>query len=421
MAQARKNVAADRKPLSGVRVLEIARILAGPWAGQLLADLGADVVKVERPETGDDTRAFGPPFIPGKGEGHLSAAYFHSCNRGKRSITIDFQSQADCKRLRKLAARADVLIENYRVGKLKEFGLDYQSLKRSNPGLIYCSITAFGQDGPYAHRAGYDFIVQGMSGIMDITGEPDGEPQKVGVAYADVFTGLYSTCAILAALRERERTKKGAFIDMALLDVQTSVLANQALNYLATGVAPRRLGNAHPNIVPYQVFPVADGHIIVAVGNDQQFEKFVQVLGKPELARDSRFVTNQARVKNRSVLVPILRALTAEKSGRWLLAALEKKAVPAGPINSVGAVFADPQIVARGMRIDLESAAAKGGRIPAVRTPIVMNGEPIFSRRSSPALGEHTAEVFNDAAWKGASKKSKPVRSKLQARKGKSR
>src|SRR5919107_6140911 len=280
------------KPLEGLKVLELARILAGPWVGQLLADLGADVVKVERPGAGDDTRGWGPPFIEGAEGEDLSAAYFHSCNRGKRSIAADFETPEGQELVRRLASQADVVIENFKVGGLKKYGLDYESLKQVNPRLIYCSITGFGQTGPYAPRAGYDFIIQAMGGIMDLTGEPGGEPQKPGVAFADIFTGIYAVIGILAALRQREATGEGCHLDMALLDTQTSVLANQAMNYLAAGHLPRRMGNAHPNIVPYGVFPVADGHVIVAGGNNGQFAKFTRVLGEPALARDPRFATN---------------------------------------------------------------------------------------------------------------------------------
>jgi crotonobetainyl-CoA:carnitine CoA-transferase CaiB-like acyl-CoA transferase len=387
------------KPLAGLKVLELARILAGPWVGQLLADLGADVVKVERPGAGDDTRGWGPPFVEAADGGDLSAAYFHSCNRGKRSIAADFETPEGQELVRKLAAHADVVIENFKVGGLKKYGLDYESLKKINPRLVYCSITGFGQNGPYASRAGYDFMIQGMGGIMDLTGDPEGEPQKIGVAYVDIFTGVYSVVGILAALRQRDASGEGAHLDMALLDVQTSVLANQAMNYLASGKSPRRMGNAHPNIVPYQVFPVADGHVIVAVGNDGQFARFVSVLGQPELAQDGRFRSNAGRVGNRAELVPILTELTLKTTRDALLSALEKQGVPAGPINTVADVFADPQVIARGMRIDLPAPAAQGGAIPSVRSPIVMNGEPMAAERPSPRLGEHTDEVLSDPSW----------------------
>jgi crotonobetainyl-CoA:carnitine CoA-transferase CaiB-like acyl-CoA transferase len=387
------------KPLEGLKVLELARILAGPWVGQLLADLGADVVKVERPGAGDDTRGWGPPFIEGAEGDNLSAAYFHACNRGKRSIAVDFETPEGQELVRRLASQADVVVENFKVGGLKKYGLNYESLKAVNPRLVYCSITGFGQHGPYASRAGYDFMIQGLGGIMDLTGAPDGEPQKIGVAYVDIFTGVYSVVGILAALRRRDATGEGAHLDMALLDVQTSVLANQALNYLASGKSPRRMGNAHPNIVPYQVFPVVDGHVIVAVGNDGQFARFVSVLGRPELANDERFRTNAGRVGHRTELVPLLTELTLTFTREDLLAALEGQGVPAGPINTVADVFADPQVVARGMRIDLPSQAAKGGAIPSVRSPIVLDGQPMAAGRPSPRLGEHTDEVLSDPSW----------------------
>ena len=389
------------KPLEGLKVLELARILAGPWVGQLLADLGADVVKVERPGAGDDTRGWGPPFIEGLDGEDLSAAYFHSCNRGKRSVEADFETPEGQEIVRGLAAHADVVVENFKVGGLKKYGLDYEGLRAVNPRLVYCSITGFGQDGPYAARAGYDFMIQGMGGIMDLTGDPEGEPQKIGVAYVDIFTGVYSVVGILAALRRRDQTGEGAHLDMALLDVQTSVLANQAMNYLASGKAPRRMGNAHPNIVPYQVFPVSDGHVIVAVGNDGQFGRFLTVLGRPDLAGDERFRTNAGRVRYRTDLVPVLTELTLRFSRDALLSALEAQGVPAGPINTVADVFADPQVAARGMRIDLPLAAARGGAIPSVRSPIVLDGEPMAAARPSPRLGEHTGEVLNDPSWMG--------------------
>ena len=309
-------------PLAGLRVLELARILAGPWAGQTLADLGADVVKVERPEVGDDTRTWGPPFVAGT-DGDLGAAYFHSTNRGKRSIAVDFETDEGRQIVRRLAAQADVLIENFKVGGLARFGLDYASLKAINPRLIYCSITGFGQDGPYAKRAGYDYMIQAMGGLMDLTGAPDGEPMKVGVAVADIFTGVYSVVGILAALQRRAVTGEGGHVDMSLLDSQTAVLANQAMNYLASGKAPRRLGNAHPNLVPYQVFAVADGHLVVAVGNDGQFRKLCMLLGRPELADEPDFRTNPGRVSNRERLVPIVAELIAPWTRDALLAGLE--------------------------------------------------------------------------------------------------
>jgi crotonobetainyl-CoA:carnitine CoA-transferase CaiB-like acyl-CoA transferase len=387
------------RPLKGIRVLELARILAGPWAGQLLADLGADVVKVERPRVGDDTRGWGPPFVDVEGDDPLEAAYFHACNRGKRSIAIDFETEDGRAIVRRLAARADVLIENFKVGGLKKYGLDFESLKKLNPRLIYCSITGFGQNGPYAQRAGYDFMIQGMGGMMDITGAPDGEPQKAGVAIADIFTGVYATVGILAALRRRDETGQGGYVDMALLDVQASILANQAMNFLVSGQAPTRVGNAHPNIVPYQVFPVADGHVIVAVGNDRQFAKFVAVLGQPGLATNGNYLTNADRVRNRANLIPMLTALTVKMTRPQLLDALEREGVPAGPINTVADVFADPQVIARNMRLDLPASRAKRGTIPSVRSPIVIDGALMVSERAAPALGADSVGVLEDSNW----------------------
>lgn len=375
-------------PHTGLKVLELARILAGPWIGQTLADLGADVIKVESP-AGDDTRGWGPPFIERDGE--RTAAYFHACNRGKRSVVADFATEEGRAQVRELASEADVLIENFKVGGLKKYGLDYDSLKSVNPRLVYCSVTGFGQDGPYAGRAGYDFMIQGMGGIMSLNGAPDGEPQKIGVAFADIFTGLYGTIAIQAALADRERTGHGQFVDMALYDCMAGVLANQALNYFATGVAPQRLGNAHPNIVPYQVFPVADGHLIIACGNDRQFERLCGVLGSGELAKDERYRTNEARVANRNALTPILTAAIGAWTRDRLLAELEVVGVPAGPINDVADVFADPQILYRNMKI-----APQG--IAGVRTPIVYRDAELSLDRSAPKLGEHQGARFRIAA-----------------------
>ncbi|WP_296580159.1 CaiB/BaiF CoA-transferase family protein [Xanthobacter sp.] len=379
-------------PLAGLRVLELARILAGPWCGQLLADLGAEVIKVERPGGGDDTRTWGPPFLKGADGADLGAAYFHSTNRGKRSVAVDFETEEGQKIIRDLARQSDVLIENFKVGGLKKYGLDYESLRKENARLVYCSVTGFGQDGPYAPRAGYDFLVQGMGGIMDLTGAPDGEPQKVGVAFADIFTGLYATVGILAALRRRDETGTGGHVDMALLDTQVGVLANQAMNYLTSGKAPKRMGNAHPNIVPYQVFPCADGYFIAAIGNDGQFARFCAVLGAPELAHQADYATNPARVANRAVLVPKLTALTMAFARDDLLSALEAKGVPAGPINTVSQVFEDPQVKARGLRVDL--AEAGGGTIPAVASPIVLDGERQVAKSASPRLGADTEAVL---------------------------
>jgi crotonobetainyl-CoA:carnitine CoA-transferase CaiB-like acyl-CoA transferase len=383
-------------PLAGLRVVELARILAGPWAGQILADLGADVVKVERKGAGDDTRGWGPPFVEATDGGHLGAAYFHATNRGKRSIELDFESADGQRIVKKLAARSDVLIENFKVGGLAKFGLDYASLSKENPRLIYCSITGFGQTGPYAARAGYDLMAQGMGGIMELTGTPDGEPQRTGVPVADIFTGVYSAVGILAALAEREKTGRGCLVDTALVDSQVGVLANQALNFLVSGKVPKRIGNAHPNIVPYQVFPVADGHIIIATGNDNQFAKLCTVLGEPKIPEDPRYLANSDRLQNREELVARLSALTKRWSRADLLAKLESVQVPAGPINPLDQVFTDPQVVHRGMRIDPPSAAAKAGTIPGVRTPIIIDGKPMAAERPSPRLGEHSAEILRE-------------------------
>lgn len=393
-------------PLQGIRVLELARILAGPWIGQTLADLGADVIKVESP-AGDDTRTWGPPFVEGEDGNRLDAAYFHACNRGKRSVVLDFTTEEGQEAVRRLVAQSDVLLENFKVGGLEKYGLDYESLKKVNPRLIYCSVTGFGQDGPYAHRAGYDYIVQGMSGIMDLTGEPDREPQKIGVAFADIFTGLYGVIAVQAALAQRERTGKGQQIDMALLDCMTGVLANQALNFLVSGKAPRRLGNAHPNIAPYQVFPTADGHLIVAVGNDRQFVKFCNLLGRADLATDERYLTNALRVHNRDSLTPALAAETARFERDPLLALLEEAGVPGGPINTVGDVFADPQVMHRQMQIDTPHSGAAGGTSPGVRTPIRFSDAALVLDRGVPRLGEHTAEVLAEIGMVAVPEKAK--------------
>ncbi|GHD17635.1 CaiB/BaiF CoA transferase family protein [Tianweitania populi] len=386
------------RPLEGLKVLELARILAGPWAGQTLADLGADVVKVESPE-GDDTRTWGPPFVEAADGGNLSAAYFHACNRGKRSITADFTTPAGQALVRDLAASADVVIENFKVGGLKKYGLDHASLKQINPRLIYCSITGFGQDGPYASRAGYDFLIQGMAGAMSITGDPEGQPTKTGYAMADLFSGLYATIGILASLRKHDETGEGAYIDCALMDSQVAVLANQAMNYLVSGKSPQRLGNAHPNITPYEVFPVADGHVIIAVGNDGQFRRLCHAINRSDLAEAAEYQTNALRVKNRGELVPALTSATLKFDRATLLKLLEDATVPGGPINTIGDVFGDPQVQHRGMRLDLPSEAAAAGSIPGVRTPLLINGQPMADPRPSPRLGEHAAEVAGDPLW----------------------
>ena len=379
-------------PLNGLKVLELARILAGPWAGQTLADLGADVVKVESPE-GDDTRGWGPPFVAAADGGDLSAAYFHACNRGKRSVVADFTTAEGRALVKRLAASADVVIENFKVGGLAKYGLDHASLSAINPRLIYASITGFGQDGPYAARAGYDFLIQGMGGAMSITGDPAGQPTKTGYAVVDLFSGLYATIGILAALHRREETGEGAWIDCALLDSQVGVLGNQALNYLVSGNAPTRLGNAHPNVVPYEVFPARDGHIIIAVGNDGQFQRLCAALGAPELGTSGRFASNALRVENRRELIPALAALTLALSRAELLARLEASTVPAGPINTIADVFADPQVRHRQMQADIAMPAAAGGSVPGLRTPIVIDGAPMMHAAGSPRIGEHDGNI----------------------------
>jgi crotonobetainyl-CoA:carnitine CoA-transferase CaiB-like acyl-CoA transferase len=388
----------DTKPLAGVRVLELARVLAGPWAGQLLADLGAEVIKVERPGTGDDTRTWGPPFVQGRNGEPLDSAYYHATNRGKRSVFADFETEAGRELVHKLAREADVVIENFKLDGLKPFSLDYDSLRAINPRLIYCSITGFGQTGPYAPRPGYDYLIQAMGGIMHLTGEPDREPVKIGVAFADVFTGMYAAVAIEAALIERERSGQGQHIDMSLLDVMVGVLANQALNYLVSGVSPKRMGNAHPNVVPYQVFPTADGHIVIAVGNDGQFVRLCDVLGLPELAADVRYQSNAGRVAARAELVASIAARTVHRKRAELLVAFEKASVPTGPIHDIADVFADPQVVARSMRLDLPAPDADGGTVPGVRTPILFSRTSLTYEQASPRLGADTDALLADLA-----------------------
>ncbi len=380
-------------PLAGYRVLDLSRILAGPWASQLLADLGADVIKVERPGSGDDTRGWGPPFMLDEaGEPTTEAAYFHAANRGKRSIAIDI-AQAEGQRLvRELASASDVLVENFKVGGLARYGLDYASLKAVNPALIYCSITGFGQDGPYAARAGYDFMIQAMGGIMSVTGEIDGEPMKSGVALADILTGLYAANAIQAALLHRERGGEGQYIDMALLDVQVATLASQAMNYLATRANPPRYGNAHPNIVPYQAFRTRDGYIILAVGNDAQFRRFCELAGRPELADDARFLRNRDRVQNRVELLEWIAAVMRERASADWLDGLHARGIPCGPINNIDEVFADPQVRHRGLELELEHPSA--GSVASVACPIRLSQTPVEYERAPPLLGAHTDEVL---------------------------
>jgi crotonobetainyl-CoA:carnitine CoA-transferase CaiB-like acyl-CoA transferase len=395
-------------PLAQIRVLELSRILAGPWAGQTLADLGASVIKVEKPGTGDDTRSWGPPFVERAGDDKTKAtddaAYFLCANRGKRSVTIDFTRPEGQELLKALARQSDVVIENFKVGSLEKYGLDYASLRTENPGLVYCSITGFGQTGPYRERPGYDFLIQGMSGLMSITGEPDsapgGKPVKVGVAVTDVLTGLYAVIAIQGALAHRANSGEGQHIDISLLDVQAAALANQALNYLVSGRAPGRLGNAHPNIVPYEAFQTSDGHIILAVGNDGQFARFCEVAGKPELSSEERFATNPNRVNHRDILIPILGALIEERSCADWLSALEVAGVPCGPINDIEQLFADPQMKARGLQIEIPDGdpgnPAPGAALPGVASPMHFSATPVQYNRPPPRLGQHTDQVLRD-------------------------
>ena len=383
--------------LPNVRVLDLSRILAGPWAGQMLGDLGADVIKVERPGSGDDTRGWGPPWLRDETGDHArDSAYFACANRNKRSVAIDIAAPAGADLVRRLAARADVFIENFKVGGLAQYGLDHASLRALNPRLIYCSITGFGQTGPYRERAGYDFLIQGMGGLMSITGRKDGEPgagpQKAGVALTDILTGLYATSAVLAALLHRERTGEGQTIDLALLDVQVATLANQAMNFLTTGMSPVRMGNAHPNIVPYQDFPTANGAMIVTAGNDGQFARLCDALGRPDWASDERFATNERRVANRETLVPLLCERTVLRTTETWIAELESRGVPCGPINTIAGVFADPQVQAREMTVAMRHPAA--GEVTLVANPIAMSDTPPRYRLPPPLLGEHTRAVL---------------------------
>ncbi len=388
--------------LSHIRVLDLTRVLAGPWCAQTLADFGADVIKVERPGAGDDTRRWGPPYLKdANGADTAEAAYYLAANRNKRSVTVDIATPEGQKVIRELAAQSDVVLENYKAGQLKKYGLDYESLREVKPDLIYCSVTGFGQTGPYAHRAGYDFIIQGIGGFMSITGERDGEPgggpQKAGVAISDLATGLYATIAVLAALAHRDRTGEGQSIDMALLDVQVALLANMNTNYLASGQPPVRWGNAHPNIVPYQTFQTSDGWIIVAVGNDGQFRKFVEAGGRPELADDARFATNPARVRHRDTLVPILADMVKARDKDTWIAALEAAGVPCGPINELDEVFDNEQVIARGMQVELPHPC--GAPVKLVRNPIRMSRTPPEARTAPPLLGAQTDDVLRE--WLG--------------------
>ncbi|WP_275546429.1 MULTISPECIES: CaiB/BaiF CoA transferase family protein [unclassified Pseudomonas] len=383
--------------LSHIRVLDLSRVLAGPWCGQILGDLGAEVIKVERPGAGDDTRHWGPPYIKdAEGNDSREAAYFQSANRNKQSLTLDFTQPEGQRLVRELVAQCDVLLENFKVGGLAAYGLDYESLKAINPRLIYCSITGFGQTGPYAKRAGYDFMIQGLGGLMSLTGRPEGEegagPVKVGVALTDILTGLYATVGVLAALNQREQSGVGQHIDVALLDVQVACLANQAMNYLATGVSPKRLGNAHPNIVPYQDFPSADGNFILAVGNDGQFRKFCEVAGIAQLADDPRFASNKARVAHRVELIPLLRQATVFKTTAQWIELLEQAGVPCGPINDLQQVFADPQVQARELRVELPNGL--GSTTPQVASPLRLSETPVAYRSAPPLLGQDSEAVL---------------------------
>jgi len=389
--------------LAGLKVLDLSRVLAGPWASQLLGDLGAEVIKVEKPgangKGGDDTRGWGPPWLAdGEGKPTTDAAYFLCTNRNKRSLTVDITQSAGQAIVRELAAQSDVLLENFKVGGLKTYGLDYASLTALNPRLVYCSITGFGQDGPYAARAGYDFLIQGMGGLMSVTGRAASEegagPQKVGVALTDILTGLYATIAIQAALAHREKSGLGQHIDLALLDVQVACLANQAMNYLVSGHAPQRMGNGHPNIVPYQDFPTADGDMILAIGNDGQFARFCELAGHAAWSSDQRFATNAARVRNRGELIPLLRQATVMKTTAQWIALLENAAVPCGPINDLAAVFVDPQVLHRGLRVELPHAA--GGNAPQVANPIRFSATPIDYRLAPPLLGQDTDAILGE-------------------------
>jgi crotonobetainyl-CoA:carnitine CoA-transferase CaiB-like acyl-CoA transferase len=392
------------KALGHIRVLDLSRVLAGPWCSQNLADLGADVIKIERPGAGDDTRAWGPPYAKdADGNNTSEAAYYLAANRGKRSVTVDIASADGQALVRELAGHCDVVLENFKVGHLKRYGLDYDTLKAIKPDLVYCSVTGFGQDGPYAHRAGYDFLIQGMGGLMSITGErddlPGGGPQKAGVAITDLMTGMYATVAVLAALTHRDRTGQGQHIDMALLDVQVAMLANMGSNYLNSGKPPKRWGNAHANIVPYQTFACADGHLIVATGNDAQYQKFVEAGRRPELGADPRFATNPLRVQHRDILVPLLAEMVRTRTRDEWIAQLEAVGVPCGPINDIGEVFENEQVKARGVAVEMAHPAA--GRVTLVRSPMRLSATPAVSERAPPLLGQHTDEVLREVLGRG--------------------
>ncbi len=392
-------------PFTGLRVLDLTRVLAGPWATQIFADFGAEVIKIEKPGEGDDTRGWGPPFITNGDGSKGDAAYFLSANRGKWSVAIDMASAQGQKLIRELAAKSDIVMENFKVGGLKKYGLDYESLKAVNPRLIYCSLTGFGQNGPYAQRAGYDFMIQGMGGIMSVTGQPDGtpgaEPMKIGVAFADIFTGLYCTIGIQAALYHRERTGEGQYIDVALLDSQVGVLANQALNYLVGGKAPTRMGNAHPNIVPYQTFATKDGYIIMAVATDRQFKEYSAIIGLPHLADDERFRLNRGRVVNRAELIPLLvEPMKTRTTADWV-AAFEAAAIPCGPINTIDEVFANEQVLARGMQIGL--TREDGVQVPGVANPVNFSATPIEYGKAPPKLGDGTEKILGEVLGLDAS------------------
>ncbi len=384
-------------PLAGIRVLDLSRVLAGPWATQTLADLGAEVIKIERPQIGDDTRKMGPPFIRDAQTGEVTdAAYFLACNRGKESVAIDIGTPEGQRLVRELASHCDVLVENFKVGGLARYGLDYASLKTELPNLVYCSITGFGQSGPYRERAGYDFLIQGMGGLMSVTGErddlPGGGPQRTGVALADIVSGMYAALAIVVALRYRDSGGGGQHIDIGMLDVQVAILANQAMNYLTTGKRPVRTGNGHPNIAPYQTFPTSDGHVIIAVGNDAQFRRMAQAMGRPAMAEDSRFVTGALRLENSDTLIPLLNSITVTRTMDAWIQVMEAIGVPCGPINTIDRVFADPQVKSRGIQIELPHQRA--GTVPSVANPIRLSESPVRYRCGPPVLGQDTDVVL---------------------------